>query len=89
MTKQAKRWLESYERSTAYRLSDVYTTWSYAKENAYDWCMRKCNNMDGYGFRILSANTFQFTCGWLTENENSEITLHIETASNTYNFKLR
>ena len=39
----------------------------------------------GYDFRIISYNTFQFTCGWLFEDPQTAVAmLRVETANNSY-----
>lgn len=44
-----------------YTLADVYDNWSNAKQNAYDYCMRLCNDLDGWNFRITGSNFMCFT----------------------------
>lgn len=34
-------------------LSDIYDSYSVAKEYAYNYCLRLCKEFDGWGFRIV------------------------------------
>ena len=76
--------LQSYQRSKFYHIGECYGHPSTAKIDAEFQCYNKMNKQAGFGFRIMSYNTFSFTCGWLTESENGVQTLHVETASNSY-----
>lgn len=42
-------------------LSDVYDSYSAAKERAYDYCVRLCEEFDGWGFQIASHNCMTFS----------------------------
>lgn len=44
-----------------YTLADVYGRWSRAKQNAYDYCKRMCDNLDGWDFCITGSNCTCFT----------------------------
>lgn len=61
----------------------VYHQTSYAKIQAIEKCREKCVSQDGYGFNIMSHNSFGFTCGWLT-TDGLKTTLHVETFKNSY-----
>ena len=76
--------LQSYEHSKFYDIRECYEHPSTAKIDAEFYCYNKMNSQAGFGFRIMSYNSFSFTCGWLTEGENGVQTLHVETASNSY-----
>ena len=45
-------------------LRDVYGRYSSAKDKAYRYCSDLFEQMGGECFRIVSANTFQFTVGF-------------------------
>jgi hypothetical protein len=81
-SKRARCLINSYLNSNAYRLEDIYTTCSHSKYNAYESCFNKMINNNGYGFRILSYNTFMFTCAYLIE-ENDKRYLIVETPNHT------
>lgn len=78
-TKKAKAFIEAYNVSNATELYHVYGKFSQKKELAMYICRQKCLNDGRYDLRILSANTFQFTCGWRIENN-----LRVETRNNSY-----
>lgn len=78
-SKKANAFIKAYWASDMYTLDEAYKSHSTAKENAYNYCRSLCQKEAGYDFRIISANTFQFTCGWRTYNA-----LRIETANNSY-----
>lgn len=45
-------------------LSDVYGSYSYAKENAFKDCIDCFKRLNGFAWQILSHNDFQFTVGF-------------------------
>lgn len=61
----AKANIQKYESSTARTLKDVYKSFSEAKRYAYDYCVELMKQYNGFNFRIISANTFIFTVGFL------------------------
>lgn len=64
MTKKQNNIYNRYLNSYASSLRDVYDSWSQSKENAMEYCRAEFAHKDGEGFRIISANTFQFTVGF-------------------------
>ena len=64
MTKKQQAMYDRFTMSTATELRDVYGSWAWAKEKAFDWCKDKMLGMNGWGLRITSANTFGFCCAW-------------------------
>lgn len=78
-TKQASRLINSFFASKFGSLADCYKSYSTAKARAENACRRMMAQGNGYEFRILSFNTFGFTCGWLTEAG-----LRIETPAGSY-----
>lgn len=81
--KRAQAYIDSYERSTVTEVTDVYANPSISKRRAEQDCRMWMAKQDGYLFRIISYNTFGFTCGWLFEDENN-IYLRVETKDNSY-----
>ena len=67
-TQKAKHFIRAYQNSTNFRLEDCYNNYSYAKQNAFDYCINKMNKMSGYDGRILSYNTFVFTYAFMTDD---------------------
>lgn len=78
-TKKAQDLIERFYNSEFDTLEECYNFCSEAKRNAYDYCLDKCSDMDGWRFRIISFNTMSFTCGWLYEDKET-----VETYRNTY-----
>lgn len=78
-TKKAAQFIHAYNNSNAGTLSQVYGRYSAEKARAERDCLSKMVNENGNGFRIISANTFCFSCGWMTAAG-----LRIETACNSF-----
>ena len=84
-TKKAQGLIERFYNSEIDTLEDCYETCSAAKRRAFYWCTKRCGDMDGWRFRIMSYNSQTFTCGWLYEDkETGVIMLNVETYHNTY-----
>jgi len=85
-TKAGQRIIARYLYLEGRTLSDLYSTWSSAKQNAYDWCFeqfRKQENSED--FRVGSANTFGFSAGWSVYDENGNLKeVRLETKDNSY-----
>ena len=67
-TQKAKIFIKEYWTSTRYSLYDCYNDYSYAKDRAYDYCITKMQEMNGYDGRILTYNTFVFTYAFMTDD---------------------
>lgn len=66
-------------------LSDVYGSWSGAKERAWRECYEKCNAVNGTNFHICSHNGWAFSVAWeFINQETGEVMTQIETSSGTY-----
>ena len=85
MTKAQKGMVETYNRAYATTINQLYSKPSYAKQSAEEYCLRKCQEFKGYRIRFYSANTWQFSCGFMW-NDGKHEHLHVETARNTYDF---
>lgn len=55
---------ESWKNSDNYELWHVYGSYSSAKINAFNYCERLMNDLNGWGLRIISHNIMQFTVGF-------------------------
>lgn len=78
MTKEQERIYNIYKASKYYNLSDVYARPSTSKIQAYDKCLMEMCEMDGYEMRILTFNTFQFTCAYrYDESRNGLLITHL------------
>lgn len=78
-TKRGAAFLQSYKNSYYYSLQDCYNNYSCRKAVAENDCRRWMYQEAGHGFKILSFNTFGFTCGWITVDG-----LRIETPAGSY-----
>ena len=78
-TKRGENFVNAYNRSANYCLMDCYGRYSTEKARAERDCRQKAENEGGNGFKIISFNTFGFTCGWLVPDG-----LRVETACGSY-----
>ena len=74
-----------YAQSQDYSLSHVYGRYSHAKERAWEYCVRLMQKYNGNSLRILSHNTFMFTCAFeFEDSETGEVHLmHITPSHDT------
>ena len=79
LTKVQLRIIENYKNSHITTLEQAYKTCSSAKQQSYRDIYEEMLLNKGFGIRILSANTFQYTCAYITDLE--ECTLVYHTAS--------
>ena len=86
MTKKQQQMLWNVTHSNNESLYDVYKTPSINKYMAYDNCIYEMRRKDGFNFRITSANTFIFSCGFLYYDENNHLRCRYYTGRNTYDF---
>lgn len=74
---QIKGAYSHYQYATATSLSDVYTTWSYAKDKAYRYCRELFAEYEGEDFRILGANVNTFSVGFIGKYEGKKAFFYI------------
>lgn len=55
---------DAYLYSDDYMLSQVYDSWSTAKQKAYDYCLNLARECDYLSYAIVSHNCFMFTFGF-------------------------
>lgn len=83
--KARERFVNAYAMSCIDNLYGVYSRPSEHKLRAENDCVVRMVSENGYDFRIISYNTFAFTCGWLVENsESGVVMLRVETPENSY-----
>ena len=92
-TKQAQRFIDQYQSTANCTLWDCYTTFSRAKQNAFEYCEQRAYSLNGYGRKIISYNTSFFTYAFMFDMINEETNiienyLAIITKSNEYIIKL-
>ena len=75
--RQALAHYEAYQRSTAYELHHVYGSYSSAKAQAWKYCRELMNKKNGYGLKVISANGWMFTAGFLFEEDGKEMFMYI------------
>lgn len=86
MTKKQQQMFKAVHDSDYCTLFDVYKTFSQDKHIAFNACMLDCARVSGFNFRITSANTFSFSCGFLYYDENVRLHCRYYTSQNTYDF---
>lgn len=77
MTKANKSHYEAYLRSSATSLTDVYGKCSSAKVKAWDYCRDLMVKKNGYDLRIISANGYMFTAGFMFEEDGHLMFMYI------------
>lgn len=83
--KARERFANAYATSDIYNLFGVYSNPSDYKLIAENDCRERMRRENGRDFRIISYNTFVFTCGWLIEDpETGVVMLRVETPENSY-----
>lgn len=83
--KARERFVQAYAGSNNLSLYAVYSKPSQHKLTAENECITQMRDENGWNFRILSYNTFAFTCGWLiADAETGELMLRVETPENSY-----
>lgn len=78
-TKKGKNMLRRANNKEGFELRQVYNSYSYAKQTAWNDCYKQCLLEHGLFFRIISHNTFGFSVAWDVENG-----VRIETPQNSY-----
>ena len=91
MTEKQFGMLYEWYHSKARHLSDVYGTWSSAKQRGYDYCNGRRYTMQGFDARIPYANGWQFSYAFLYHVVNDETGvietwMEYHTAHTRYNF---
>lgn len=84
-TQKASRWIEQYNKSTCYSVTNFYGNCSYEKRAIEQKIKNKMDINDFTCYRVLSGNSFYFTCGYITSDKK---TLFIETACNIFEIEL-
>ena len=80
-TKRAKRWINDYFNSHYFSVMSYYGRPSARKISIENDIKEKMYKMDCKNYAVLSGNSFNFTCGYTSKDEN---TIYIETVGNTY-----
>ena len=78
-TKQAKRYIDAYNRSDIFTLREAYANPSTAKTRADYNCRMMMQSEGGHGYKIIAYNCNFFTVAWIAGKD-----LRIETAYNSF-----
>lgn len=62
--RNARAHYRAYHRSGMYSLSDAYGSYSSAKASAWRYCERLMDEKSGWGLKVITAPTHQFTAGF-------------------------
>jgi hypothetical protein len=83
MTKRQQEIITNYNNSTNYCLNDVYANYSVFKARAERDILNEMASVDGWGYKILGANTCAFSCAYLRQNaEHGQVEIVYHTAQN-------
>ena len=83
-TKTLKNAYANYKQSSNYSLYDCYNSCSYAKEKAFNYCKELCEKYNGKDLKIISYNTFSFSCGFVGLVDNKKVFVYITKDYNRY-----
>ena len=88
--KKARCYVNQYSRIyIPLTLDDVYKSYSVAKLNAWEYCQRKCDNMNGRRLTVLSHNSYCFIAAFeYTHPDTGVLMLHVETYANSYDMEM-
>ena len=88
MTQRERYMVENYFNSNKTELSQCYRKYSPNKRQAYGYCRHLMSEDNGFRFRIISHNSFNFICAYLFIKNYSDMYLKYFTSSRTYLIKL-
>ena len=86
MNKKQRQMLWKVTHSNNTDLFDVYKSFSDDKRRAYYYCIYEMHLKDGFNFRITSAISYSFSCGFLYYDENKHLKCRYYTSQNVYDF---
>ena len=68
---------DAYRKSYNYRLSDVYGSYSRAKEDAWEYCKELMDKFNGYGLKVITYSRDIFTAGFMFEEDGKTMFMYI------------
>lgn len=80
-TKKAQKWIDEYKNSSCYSVRNFYKNCSSRKIAIEQEIIKKMDENNCYGYRVLSGNSSFFTCGYRSKDDSI---IYIETIGNTY-----
>lgn len=72
MNKKMKSAYERWQRSTMDELYKAYGSASAAKWRAWEHCKETCAVLGGRGLRVIGANAYMFSAGFVFEKDGVE-----------------
>ena len=85
MNKKQQSILDAYNNSNLTNIYQCYDKPSYFKVRAFNECKDACDACDGWGFKILSYNTFMFTIAYQYKKDG-KTWLHYESDKSVRDF---
>lgn len=73
----ALRNYDAYRNSTTYELHQAYGRYSEAKVKAWEYCKNLMRKFHGYGLKIIAHNGYQFTAGFMFEENGNKMFMYI------------
>lgn len=87
-TKKGQQLIEKASAYEGYYLSDVYGSWSQAKQDGWNYCWEKFQaTKDSENFAICSHNQRRFSCSWegiYIDQDGEHEAVFLETAAHSY-----
>lgn len=75
MKKRYNKISKAYTESTVFRIFEVYQRPDSEKYNKYVSVLRAMEEMDGWGFKIIHHNAYNYSCGFLYMDSDKNIKL--------------
>lgn len=89
-TNKERGFIAEYNHAICTSIEQCYIKPSYRKQRAEAHCFECCKLVNGYGFKILSHNTWTFTCAYkYVNNRTGYEHMIVHTGYNIYDFPLR
>ncbi len=85
-TQKAQAFINAYFGSHYFSVRDCYSTRTYTKESIENKIKERMRNEGLIDYRVISYNTFHFTCGYMDKSQNI---LYVETHANIFEIDLR
>lgn len=83
-SKQIKDAYKQYKHSCLYDLYHCYNNYSYAKQEAMNYCRQLEYKYNGYNLKIIGYNPMTFSVGFLGEIDNQKAFFYITKSYDRY-----
>lgn len=77
MNKKDESIYNEYQRSVMYNLFDAYNNVSKKKWEAWEYCESLMKKWEGWGLKVISHNSYQFTAGFLFKDNDKLYLMYI------------